>query len=221
MSEAVDDAGTVPTTTVAAFDFDGTLTNRDSVVPFLRRFVARPIVVGRAIIQLPQVVGAGVARDRDRLRIAATRAALAGVPFEQVQRAGAAFAAEVLSSRLRADTPARLAWHRAQGHRVVLVSASYEVYLHDVAAALDIEAVIATQLEVDGSDRCTGRLDGDNCRGAEKVRRLERWFDSVGLERSLVRLWAYGDSAGDTEMLAYADHPVWAKDPLASVAAIP
>ena len=53
-------------------------------------------------------------------------------------------------------------------------------------------------------------LDGANCRASEKVRRLDAWMDAVGLRDATV--WAYGDSVGDREMLARADHPLLVKD---------
>jgi phosphatidylglycerophosphatase C len=62
--------------------------------------------------------------------------------------------------------------------------------------------VIACSLETDGTGRATGRLIGGNCRGPEKVRRLREWLGAEPAE-----LWAYGDSAGDDELLAFADHP--------------
>jgi phosphatidylglycerophosphatase C len=205
------------TAVVAAFDFDGTVTRADSVLPFLKRFALRPAVVLRAVRELPRVVVALAGRDRDRLRAAATRAVLTGVPCPDVEAAGREFAAEIVAGRLRDDTTARLRWHVAQGHRVVLVSASYECYLHDVATALGAEAVLATRLDVrDG--RCTGALIGANCRAAEKVARLDAWLGEQGLPRDEIELWAYGDSAGDRELLAYADHAVWAAEPLDSVA---
>jgi phosphatidylglycerophosphatase C len=204
-------------TVVAAFDFDGTLTRRDSVLPFLKRFVLRPAVLGRAVIELPRVIVALARGDRDRLRAAATRAVLTGVPRADVEAAGHAFAGEIVAGRLRGDTTERLRWHVAQGHRVVVVSASYDCYLHGVAAALGAEAVLSTRLEVrDG--RCTGSLIGRNCRAVEKVARLDTWLTGQGLRRDQVELWAYGDSAGDRELLAYADHAVWAAEPLDSVA---
>ena len=158
-----------------------------------------------------------VRRDRDRLRAAATRAVFTGMPDAEVRAAGQRWAAEIVAARLRDDTPARVRWHVAQGHRVVLVSASYEVYLDEVAAALGAEAALGTQLAVrDG--RCTGALAGANCRGAEKVARLSAWMAASGLTRDEVELWAYGDSAGDRELLAAADHAVWVTGPLDSVA---
>lgn len=203
-------------TTVAAFDVDGTLTRRDSVVPFLARFARRPAVLVRAVRHAPALLRAAARRDRDAVRAVATEVVLTGVPADRVTREGARFARAILADRLRADTRARLAGHVASGHRVVFVSASYEVYLVDVARALGVEAVLGTRLEVvDGI--CTGRLAGANCRGPEKVRRLHAWLDEQGLRRGDVELWAYGDSNGDRELLADADHAVWAAGRLGSV----
>ncbi|MDJ0771249.1 MAG: HAD-IB family hydrolase [Ilumatobacter sp.] len=204
--------------TVAAFDVDGTLTTRDCVVPFLWRLGRRPAVAAQLVRRTPDIVAGGLRCDRDRLRAAATAAVFAHLPWELVEREAGMFARLVVGARLRPDTAARLRWHAGEGHRVVLVSASYEVYLRHIAAALGADGVLATRLDVDLDGRCTGRLDGANCRGVEKVRRLTTWLDRAGLERSAVTLWAYGDSAGDRELLAAADHPVWAGEPLASVA---
>lgn len=203
---------------VAAFDVDGTLTTGDCVVPFLRRFSGRPAVALRAITELPAGVVGLATRDRDRLRAAATRAVLRGVPFDTVTSEAHRFAEHVLATRMRPDTTARLRWHVEQAHRVVLVSASYDVYLEPIAAELGAVAVLSTGLEIGADGRCTGRLAGPNCRAGEKVRRLLDWFGTTGLTREAVDLWAYGDSRGDDELLALADHPVRATRPLASVA---
>jgi len=99
----------------------------------------------------------------------------------------------------------------------VIVSASYESYVRVVAGALGDIAVVATRLEAD-EGRCTGRLDGANCRGPEKVRRLHAWLEAEGLARDEITLYAYGDSSGDRELLAWSDHPHRVNEPLTSVA---
>ncbi len=202
---------------VAAFDFDGTLTRGDTVVPFLRRF-GRPGRVAGASIRRAWPLGNGIVRrDRDRLRAIATDAVFRGLAAADVEAVAARHAEWIIAERLRPDTLARLDWHRSNGHDVVLVSASYSVYLDPVAAHLDLQGVVATRLEViDG--RCTGRLDGANCRGPEKVARLSAWLAERGRTRSDVVVWAYGDSAGDRELLDWADHPVWVTTPIDSVA---
>ncbi len=99
----------------------------------------------------------------------------------------------------------------------MIVSASYEQYVRVVAERLGDVDVAATRLDVvDG--RCTGDLLGANCRGPEKVRRLDAWLRERGLDRAEITLYAYGDSSGDRELLAAADHPHWVNEPLASVA---
>ena len=47
-------------------------------------------------------------------------------------------------------------------------------------------------------------LEGLNCRAAEKVRRLDHWLAERDLTNATI--WAYGDSNGDRELLAAADH---------------
>ena len=60
--------------------------------------------------------------------------------------------------------------------------------------------------ERDAGGVLTGRLSGANCRGPEKARRVREWLAGAGLDGA--ELWAYGDSPGDAELLAMADHPV-------------
>ena len=203
--------------TVAAFDFDETLSRRDSVVPFLRRLAGTRSLAVKLVARTHRIGPALARRDRDRLREIATQLVFASRSIDEVERHAESFGDELARRGMRADTVARLQWHRQAGHRVVIVSASYEHYLRIVARSLGVDEVLATRLEVvDG--RCTGFLDGPNCRGTEKVRRLHAWLDAEGLRRDAVTIWAYGDSAGDRELLADADHPIWVRGPLASVA---
>jgi phosphatidylglycerophosphatase C len=213
----VSDQGLDGRQVVAAFDFDKTLARRDTVVPFLRLVSGSAALVGKLTLQSHRLAPAALRRQRDVLRAEATRLVFGGRPIGEVDNVAAPFGARLVSQALRPDTLARLHWHRNEGHRVVIVSASYEAYLRVVADLLGIDAALGTRLDVvDGV--CTGRLDGPNCRGPEKVIRLDRWLDSQELAHSDVELWAYGDSAGDRELLAAADHPVWARRRLTSVA---
>lgn len=203
-------------TVVAAFDFDETLTRRDTVVPFLRRLAGdRGLALG-LLARSHRMAPAAMRRNRDALRAMATDQVFRGRLIADVDVHARDYGDQIFAVGLRPDTAARLAWHRDAGHRTVIVSASYEAYVQVVGEHLGVDAVLATRLEVE-SGRCTGRLLGANCRGPEKLRRLQGWLDEQGLMLDEVSLWAYGDSAGDRELLAVADHPHWVREPLGSV----
>jgi len=194
---------------VAAFDVDGTLTTADCVVPFLRRTAGTPTLVRRMLRSPLGLAGAGLRRDRDALKTASAAATFRGLPVEVVEADAREFAREVYDNRLRADVVASLHGHLRAGDTVVLVSASFEVYLRPLADLLGAHDVLAVRLEVDDSGILTGRLDGPNCRGPEKVVRLHHWLDLHAGGRSGVHLTAYGDSSGDRELLADADVAHW------------
>jgi len=195
---------------VAAFDFDGTLTVRDCVVPFLDRVAGRLGLVAGIVRQPVAFAGAVARRDRDRVKAVAVRAVFTGRDVAAVGAIGTEFAAMVAESWLRPDTTARLAWHQQQGHRVVLVSASLGAYLHTVGELLGVDAVLCTDTVVGPDGRYTGEMAGGNCRGPEKIRRLGSWMSEIQIPEAEV--WAYGDSRGDRELLAAARHQFFVKD---------
>jgi phosphatidylglycerophosphatase C len=195
-------------TRVAAFDVDGTLTTRDCVVPFMRRVAGTPRLVGGMLRSPGGLVSAAARRDRDALKAASASAAFAGRDVVQVQAEADAFAHSVFADRLRSEVLASMRAHQRAGETVVLVSASYELYLRPLAGLLGADDVLAVRLEVEGG-QLTGRLDGPNCRGPEKVRRLHEWLDLHAGGRRAVHVTAYGDAAGDRELLGDADVAHW------------
>jgi phosphatidylglycerophosphatase C len=191
--------------TVAAFDWDGTLTRRDCVVPFLVDVAGTSSLCRRLGATPGSLVGAVVRRDRDRLKALGVAAAFTDRSVDDVAERGRRFAQRVLDGWLRPDTMARLRWHQAVGHRVIIVSASLAPYLEPLGRQLGVDAVLCTRVaHVDG--RYTGDLEGPNCRGVHKVERLDQWRrehpDDMLLE------WAYGDSRGDDALLAAAQRGV-------------
>ena len=191
---------------VAAFDVDGTLTTRDCVRPFLERAAGRRRLLASMLRRPGATIVAAMHRDRDRLKEIIVGGSLRGKLVSDVERAGEQFAQYVLVNWLRPDTLRRLRWHQRSGHRTVLVSASLAAYLRPLALRLGIDDVLCTDSARSG-DRYGDRLDGANCRAGEKRRRLDQWLE----ERRWIHaeVWAYGDSAGDRELLDRADHPVW------------
>lgn len=190
---------------LAAFDLDGTLTDRDTLLPFLRRAVGRGRTY-RALLasSLPLARAAAFGgAHRDAAKAAVLRGVLAGTPLDGLTEAAEAFADHVVAHGLRPDVQERVDWHRKEGHELVLVSASPELYVTPIGERLGFDVVLATRLEVGADGRLTGRLLGANCRGPEKVMRLREWRGE-----GLALTYAYGDSSGDREMLDLAVTPM-------------
>jgi phosphatidylglycerophosphatase C len=185
---------------VAAFDFDGTLARGDSLIPFLVMVRGRARV-GAALSAMGPSIAWALAGggDRDAAKQALVTRLLRGLPADKVSELGEAYALELAERRLRPDTAERVAWHRGQGHELVIVSASLTAYLDPLGRILGFDRVLATSLEADPDGRLTGRLAGGNVRGPEKAARLRAYLDGAACE-----IWAYGDSAGDHDLFALA-----------------
>jgi len=190
--------------TVAAFDFDGTLSTRDNFFPFVC-LVAGRLRTARAVLSTAPLIVAAALRDgrRNTAKGALVRRTFAGRAVEDVEAVAEDFADAVVRAHLRDEAVERAEWHRRQGHEVVIVSASLEIYLRPIADRLGFDAVLGTALEADADGRLTGRLAGANVRRAEKARRLDAW-----LAGTPAFVWAYGDSKGDHELFERADRAI-------------
>jgi phosphatidylglycerophosphatase C len=189
---------------VAAFDFDGTLTRGGSMWQFLAAACGPWRTLGAGVAVLPRLVLAALAGGRaaDDAKEALLRRTLRGRPAAELAALGAGFGRRHYLRRRRHDVGARLEQPRRQGHRLVVVSASPELYVGPAGAALGADAVIATRLAVGADGRLTGGYEGRNCRGEEKLARLREWIDA---NAPGALLWAYGNSAGDRRLLGGAD----------------
>lgn len=190
--------------TVAAFDFDGTLSSRDNVVPYLRAACGTGAVARAGAAAAPALLAARKdPAQRDVAKAIVVERLLTGRTEASLRDLGGRFARLVVARYLHPQVVERLDAHREAGHEVVLVSASLTLYLDAVADLLGVPTVLATAVAVGADGRVTGALAGPNVRGPEKVRRLEGWLGGDD-----ARIYAYGDSSGDDELLARADHGV-------------
>lgn len=212
MSETGTVGGTGEKPGIAAFDFDGTLTRKDTLAPFLVR------AHGWRRLTMAVLAGRGALRDaatsdhallRDRLKIATIDHLFSGMSTARLGELAQDYAAQ-LAHRLRPEMLDRLRWHQDRNHAVVIVSASLAAYLRPLAAELDIDDVLAVELVADSDGFLTGAVAGGvNTRGPHKLERLHAWIEGRFGADTTIELWAYGNSVGDRELLTAADHPTW------------
>lgn len=187
--------------TIAAFDFDGTLTRHESFFRFLW-FSHKPAVFAwKALTCLPVLIRYACRRmSNDQAKAAVLRCFFAGCSVAALERVALDFAQKKIPATLRPEGLARLRHHQKQGHECVLVSATLALYLRPWAEHVGFSDVLATEL-AQHHGVLTGEMSTPNCYGEEKARRLRARYGVASIHS------AYGDSDGDTAMLAMAKHP--------------
>lgn len=192
---------------VAAFDFDGTLTYHDTLYYFLLYTHGIFLAYGHFFFLLPTLIAYLFGKiDRQQTKEKILHQFFSGRPINFLRKKGEAFSREKLHHHLRPEAIERLQWHLKQGHRCILISASLDVYLHPWSKAMGFQESLTSQL-ADENGIVTGKLIGKNCRGHEKVRRLQEILGP----REGYYLYAYGDSEGDKELLAFANKSFYRK----------
>ena len=198
---------------IAAFDFDGTITYRDTTfffLLFIKGYLKTFLYMLKKIPILILFLLGKTSRQETKESI--FEIFLKGKSISELKLLGEAFAKNVLPKKIRKEAQERINWHLKQGHRCLLVSASIDTYLIPWAHAMGFEKVLSSRLEIDENGIVTGKLEGLNCRREEKVRRLKEFLGP--LEQFCI--FAYGDSRGDKEMLEVADVPFYRMMPIES-----
>jgi phosphatidylglycerophosphatase C len=187
---------------LALFDLDGTITWRDTFAPyiagFLRRHSARMLRLWRVPAPLLAYVLCGA--DRGRLKEALMVALLGGAERSQLARWTDEFVGRLIRRGMRNAALERIREHRARGDRLVLLSASPDLYVHAIGQRLGFDETVSTGVRW-SAERLDGRLATVNRRGAEKVRCL----DQLRSRHPGVRIVAYANSRSDFEHLRRAD----------------
>jgi HAD superfamily hydrolase (TIGR01490 family) len=183
---------------LALFDFDGTITDGDTFLPFIRFAVRRPRAAVGTVLLSPMILGYELDWIRaTTMRAAIARVAFLGRPERELTELGLRYA-QTLGRRMRPEALAKIAWHKARGDHVVIVSASLQPYLRGVSRDLDVD-LICTELET-RAGTLTGRYAGGDCTGPEKARRVRARYD---LSRYPI-VHAYGDTSEDHALLQLA-----------------
>jgi phosphatidylglycerophosphatase C len=187
---------------VAVFDLDGTLTWRDTLMPFLASFLRRHPGRWVRLWRLPCAVLAFVmqGRDRGKLKSRIIRMVLGGESRTVIDACADAFTGASMLPRLRPAALAVLERHRTAGDHLILLSASPDLYVPRIGRSLGFERTVCTEIEWLG-ERLGGALKTANRRGTEKSRCLAR----LRSEYPHLPFIAYGNSASDLDHMRQAD----------------
>jgi len=178
---------------LAIFDFDGTITDRDSFKDFIV-FTHGPGKMLLGILALSPVLFLYLIKclSSSRTKEFVITHFYRGWDQKRLQHLGERYAQDRLPQIIKQSALDRITWHQSKGDRVVVVSASPEIYLRPWCGQQRVE-LLATRLQVH-EEKITGKIDGKNCVKEEKVTRLKEYLDLT----SFGHITAYGDSAGDS-----------------------
>ncbi len=191
---------------VAIFDLDRTITRRPSHLAFYSAFLkAHPGKwpgIFRVVAPLLRYQLGG--KDRKKLKEAFLQAFLAGRSWGEVDMFAQGFADAWLDRHANPGALERIAWHKGQGHVLVLATASYHLYVDSMAQRLGFDHVVATRIDMDGGGRITGRIDGANCWGAAKRDRVSGLLAQYDPSAHSI---FYSDELADLPLLQEVDEP--------------
>lgn len=186
---------------IATFDFDGTLTTKDSLIEFIKFTHGWPALLWGIMRNLPFIVAYKLhiysnGKAKEKLFSFFYK----GYAYEEFHKKGIQFA-EIIDKMVNQKNYSLLKKHQSDSHSVCVVSASIEEWVSPWCQFHGIQYVLATQVEVSEEGRLTGKFKTGNCYGQEKVRRVCTLFP----DRKAFFLYAYGDSRGDKELIQFAD----------------
>lgn len=184
---------------LALFDFDGTITYRDSFLVFIKFYWGALAFWKGFLWLMPWVIAFKLKLiNNQALKEKVLRYFFQGQSMEVFQQKANAFAEQIIPAMLRPQAIAQLRAHLEAGHLVCIVSASIENYLQAWAEKEGFD-LLATRL-VHQNGTITGQIAGKNCQGAAKLEFIRQRFD---LDK-YTTIYAYGDTPGDLPMLALA-----------------
>ncbi|RYY06715.1 MAG: haloacid dehalogenase-like hydrolase [Sphingobacteriaceae bacterium] len=191
--------------TIAFFDFDGTITNRDIFWDYLfyrlkNGLSPLKLIYGFPVFALYLIKVLNNEKAKQLIFSRLFKAESVNYFERTVQQ----YYQSNFKNKLRKDATAKILWHKNSRHQVYIVSANFNLIIQYFAAEQGIK-YISTELDIQ-NNVITGKFKTPNCYGAEKVNRIKQAVPDL---KSYTKIYAYGDSKGDREMLAFATDPYY------------
>ena len=186
--------------TLAIFDFDGTITTKDSFIQFILFTHGELKTFFGTLALSPWIILYQLKKFPNwKLKEYTLTSFYHGMEEEVFKKLALDFALDKIPPMVRPSAMEKIRWHKSQGHQVVIVSASPENYLQLWCQANKLD-LLATKLQIENG-QITGLIDGKNCYGEEKVRRIKEKYNLADFEY----IYAYGDSEGDKALQQVAN----------------
>jgi phosphatidylglycerophosphatase C len=187
---------------IAFFDFDGTITTKDTLLEFIKYAKGAPSFYFGFLLHSPLLIAYKlniISNQKAKERILAYF--FRNTPLDAFNKICREFASQIIPDLIRPKALEEIQSLQQAGTRIVIVSASPENWVGQWAQSINAD-LLATRLETT-DQAITGKIAGKNCHGEEKVRRIRETYNLSDFDE----ISAYGDSSGDRPLLSLANHP--------------
>ncbi|MEO6637914.1 MAG: HAD-IB family hydrolase [Ginsengibacter sp.] len=186
---------------IAFFDFDGTITTRDSMLELIKfHHGKRNFYVGLSVLSPWMMAMKFKIISNQKAKERLLTWFFKDYDIQTFSKICTAFAERRLPQIINRVAMEKISEHKKNGDEVVVVSASASNWIGSWCTQYDI-AFLATELEV-ADGKLTGKLAGLNCNYNEKANRILQQYDL----NNYSPVYGYGDTQGDKAMLQLATH---------------
>ena len=186
---------------VVAFDFDGTITTKDTLLEFIRFSKGAMAFFLGFLLHTPYLILFKLGLYQNwKIKQRLFGYFFKGMDYKDFVKVGQDFE-PILEKMIRPKALKAIRSYSEKGIPVYIISASVSEWISPWAIKEGVNHIIGTKVEISSNGKLTGNFLSRNCYGEEKVRRL------LELEpnRNSYILYAYGDSKGDKELIEFAD----------------
>ncbi|MBN1501051.1 MAG: HAD-IB family hydrolase [Spirochaetes bacterium] len=185
---------------LALFDFDGTITYKDSYTGFIKFSVKWKRLIAGLILLMPVIIGYKLKLlSSAKTRQIITYFSFHGCSHSEINELGLKYSGEIIPLFIRNIAIEKIQWHKQQGDKIVIVSASINIYLKHWCEKHGLD-LICSELEIK-ENKLTGNYINGDCSGKKKSERILEKYDL----QIFNKIYAYGDTIEDKEMFDLAD----------------
>ena len=192
---------------LAIFDIDYTITRKETLMEFFKYIVSKDI---KNIKFLPRALYSGLmygikVYDEKRVKECFLKF-IENIDEAELAKLTKSFYDEKISKILYKDAVDMIKKLKKEGYMVVLISASPEFYVKEFYAIKEVDLIIGTKFTFEGG-KFIRKMDGNNCKGEEKVRRLNKVLKEKNIKVDFKNSYMFSDSLSDKPLLDLVGNP--------------
>jgi HAD superfamily hydrolase (TIGR01490 family) len=193
--------------TIVIFDLDSTITKKDTYVAFLLSILKTyPLRLLRCgFLPFAILIHKAGIKDNSWLKETFLSAIASGLTQSQLSASSDQFIEKLKKKGIRSKAIQKIQQHRDANHKLVLASASFDFYVKNLGHQLGFEVIVCTQPSWNKHNKLTGKINGQNCYGKYKLKRL---IEILGIDKNDITTIAYTDHHSDAPLLEWVDRAI-------------